>query len=205
MSLLYEAIQACIAGLSQFEEVIKLCLSKLRNFIDHPDQNLKYLGLLAMQGIMPLYPKAVAEHRDLILGCLDDEDVTVRVRALDLITGMVTKKNLPAIVGKLMEHLQTAEGAYRDDLLEKIVFICSQQFYKFITDFEWYIGVLIDLTRVQSKHGKVIRDQLIDVCVRVQVVREPAVEIMVRDIWNFFKKYFKKSWLDCNSFFRSNS
>lgn len=30
-----------------------------------------------------------AEHKDLILDCLKDDDVTIRMRALDLITQMV--------------------------------------------------------------------------------------------------------------------
>ena len=38
---------------------------------------------------MKIHPKAVAEHRDLVLTCLDDEDVSIRQRALDLLSGMV--------------------------------------------------------------------------------------------------------------------
>jgi AP-3 complex subunit delta len=180
MSLLYECIQTCIQGLNQFEPVMKLCVAKLRMFVEHPDQNLKYLGLVAMHGIMAYYPKGVAEHRDLILGCLDDEDTTVRVRALELLIGMVNKKNLSAITGKLMEHVSTAEGSYRDDLIEKIINMISQGTYKHVSDFEWYIGVLLDMTAIvggqTTTKGKLIRDQLLDVCMRVAVVRGFGVE-----------------------------
>lgn len=180
MSLLYECIQTCVQGLNQFEPVMKLCVAKLRVFIEHPDQNLKYLGLVAMQNIMAYYPKGVAEHRDLILGCLEDEDTTVRVRALELLIGMVNKKNLSAITGKLMEHISTAEGSYRDDLIEKIVNMISQGTYKYVADFEWYIGVLLDITRIvggqTTTKGKLVRDQLLDVCMRVSVVRGVGVE-----------------------------
>ena len=30
--------------------------------------------------------------------CLTDEDITIRLRALELLTGMVTRRNLPDIV-----------------------------------------------------------------------------------------------------------
>lgn len=50
---------------------------------------VKYLGLLALNSIMQIHPKAVAEHKDLVLNCLDDDDVTIRLRALDLLEGMV--------------------------------------------------------------------------------------------------------------------
>lgn len=180
MALLYECIQCCISGLSHIENIMRTCSAKLRIFIEHPDQNLKYLGLISMGNIMKTYPKGVIEHRDIILTCLEDADTTIRLRALDLISGMVNKKNLQTIVHKLVEYLNLATGQYREDLLENIVRICSQQNYKYIVDFEWYLGILIDLTYARdSKHGKLICDQILDVCVRVESIRPFAVDAMV--------------------------
>ena len=52
----------------------------------------------------------------------------------------VSKKNLMEIVKKLMLHMDKAEGShYRDELLSKIIEICSQSNYQFITNFEWYV------------------------------------------------------------------
>ena len=170
-------------------------------------QTVKYLGLLALYNIMQAHPKAVTEHRDMVIWCLDDEDITIRQRALDLLTGMVrhslarlpthlpthlltlylrvvmnqvTKRNLMDIIQKLMEKLEDAEGPYRDDLVQKIVQICSQNNYQHITDFEWYINVLIELTHIgNTTHGGLICDQLMDVCIRVQLIRECGVNNMV--------------------------
>jgi hypothetical protein len=51
----------------------------------------------------------------------------------------VSKKNLMEIVKKLMVHMDKAEGTiYRDELLVKIIDICSQDNYHFITSFEWF-------------------------------------------------------------------
>lgn len=48
----------------------------------------------------------------------------------------VSKKNLMEIMKKLMVHMEKAEGShYRDELLAKIIEICSQSNY--ITNFEW--------------------------------------------------------------------
>lgn len=47
------------------------------------------------------------------------------------------------IVKKLMSHVDKAEGTtYRDELLTKILDICSQSNYQHITNFEWYGGGL---------------------------------------------------------------
>ena len=50
---------------------------------------VKYLGLLAMSKILKTHPKSVQSHKDLILCCLDDKDESIRLRALDLLYGMV--------------------------------------------------------------------------------------------------------------------
>jgi AP-3 complex subunit delta-1 len=52
---------------------------------------VKYLGLLAMSKILQSHPKSVQAHNDLILQCLDDKDESIRLRALDLLSGMVKK------------------------------------------------------------------------------------------------------------------
>jgi AP-3 complex subunit delta-1 len=64
--------------------------------------------------------------------------ICYRLRALDLLYGMVGKKNIMEIVKKLMHHVDAAEGAnYRDELLTRIVSICAHNNYQYITNFEW--------------------------------------------------------------------
>uniref|UniRef100_A0A8C3L2B5 AP-3 complex subunit delta-1 n=1 Tax=Chrysolophus pictus TaxID=9089 RepID=A0A8C3L2B5_CHRPC len=158
----------------------QLCVQKLRILIEDSDQNLKYLGLLAMSKILKTHPKSVQSHKDLILQCLDDKDESIRLRALDLLYGMVSKKNLMEIVKKLMIHVDKAEGTtYRDELLTKIIDICSQSNYQYITNFEWYISILVELTRLEgTRHGHLIAAQMLDVAIRVKAIRKFAVSQM---------------------------
>lgn len=58
-------------------------------FNGHLVFTVKYLGLLAMSKILKTHPKSVQSHKDLILQCLDDKDESIRLRALDLLYGMV--------------------------------------------------------------------------------------------------------------------
>ncbi|KAL3270684.1 hypothetical protein HHI36_021212 [Cryptolaemus montrouzieri] len=195
MSLLYECINTVIAvlisissGMPNHAASIQLCVQKLRILIEDSDQNLKYLGLLAMSKILKTHPKSVQAHKDLVLQCLEDKDESIRLRALDLLYGMVSKKNLMEIVKKLMVHMDKAEGTiYRDELLSKIILICSQNNYQFITNFEWYVTVLVDLAQMEfgSKQGHVISSQLMDVSVRVEAIRPFAVSEMA-DLLNYY-------------------
>ena len=195
MSLLYECINTVIAvlisissGMPNHSASIELCVQKLRILIEDRDHNLKYLGLLAMSKILKTHPKSVQTHKDLILACLDDKDESIRLRALDLLYGMVSKKNLMEIVGKLLGHMERAEGStYRDELLFKVIEICSQGSYQFVTNFEWYLVVLVELIQLEanSRHGAVIATQLLDVAIRVQAVRAFAVKEMTTLLDNF--------------------
>ncbi|GAB1606310.1 AP-3 complex subunit delta-1-like isoform X1 [Argonauta hians] len=187
MSLLYECINTVIAvlisistGVPNHSASIQLCVQKLRILIEDSDQNLKYLGLLAMSKILATHPKSVQAHKDLILQCLDDKDESIRLRALDLLYGMVSKKNLMEIVKKLMIHMDKAEGShYRDELLSKIIEICSQSNYQYVLNFEWYVSILVELTRMEgTRHGKLIASQMLDVAIRVQTIRDFAVQQM---------------------------
>jgi len=143
------------------------------------------LGLLALSRVLKDYPKLVAEHNDIILRCIDDADISIRKRALDLLAGMVNKKNLPDIVKKLLAQIQEGSlGAsdlfFRDDMVARIINICSQGGYQFVTDFEWYLGVLIELCNYEgTQQGKAIAAQLLDVSIRVRVVRDFATSKMV--------------------------
>ncbi|CAO3623045.1 unnamed protein product [Cunninghamella echinulata] len=201
MSLLYECIYTVITGgfLEAAGEsshaLAATCAKKLRTFLEDPDQNLKYVGLLAMGKLLSTHPKLVAEQKDIILECIDDEDISIRLRALDLVVGMVNRKNTMDIVKRLMAHLIPPSSSnlppsihepttildpmYRTDIINRIIFICSQNQYHNITNFEWYISILVALTHTAGVNvGEILTNQLMDVTVRVKSVREYSVKQM---------------------------
>ncbi|CBY38432.1 unnamed protein product [Oikopleura dioica] len=193
MSLLYECINTLIqaktfapAG-NDNEALIQLCVDKLRILIEDNDQNLKYLGLLSMTRILESHPKIVSQHKDIILDCLDDKDESIRLRALDLISKMVTKSTIMDITAKLLDYVRKTDNAiYRDELVSKMIDMCSQQGFAFIKNFEWYLNVLLDLTKIESKvsYGPKIATQLLEITVRVRTLREYSVAQMSHILQN---------------------
>ncbi|KAJ1448600.1 adaptin N terminal region-domain-containing protein [Pelagophyceae sp. CCMP2097] len=160
--------------------IVKLCAEHLRGFIEDADQNLKYLGLVGFVELMQSHPKAVVEHKELVLLCLSDDDITIRTRALELLTGMVTRRNLEELVVKLLSHVARADGTYRDELISRIVFMCSRDKYAYLSDFAWYLSVLVQLAHLRgSKHGGLLAEQLVDVTMRVRPIRRYAARDMV--------------------------
>ena len=113
-SLQYECIQTITEALLHTKRedgsdaksvptVVKLCSDYLKGFIEESDQNLKYLGLVGLVSLLKSHPRNVVEHRDIILRCLNDEDSTIRVRSLELLTGIVSKKSIFDLVQHLLE------------------------------------------------------------------------------------------------------
>ncbi|KIW17788.1 hypothetical protein PV08_04983 [Exophiala spinifera] len=229
MSLLYE----CISGIIQggildgadsgvdVEEVADLCISKLRGMIVlDGDPNLKYVALLAFNKIVGTHPALVSMQQDVIMACLDDPDISIRMQALELVSGMVNSDSLQAVVNRLMKQLASlpssndanghydegqtdmeqrlvpdkrgSENAplsdeYRHEVIGRILDMCSYNTYANITDFEWYIEILVHLVRhlaadqdrSQSRAmgenstslGARIGSQLRDIAIRVKELR----------------------------------
>ena len=52
---------------------------------------------------MQVHPRVVAEHKTMILKCLNDEDITIRQRALDLVSGVCNLVQKSLILGNVRE------------------------------------------------------------------------------------------------------
>ena len=215
MSLLYECIQGIIQGgilnssesHQECEEIAELCVTKLRGLIViEGDPNcessttgrrssltvlVKYVALLSFGSIVESHLHLVAAHQDVILNCIDDPDISIRIQALELGSRMVTTENLTAVVGRLLyqlkeapilsdinpdrevkEFIETAVDSddedlsqdlrlddpyrlhsnpfprsYRIEVIQRILDMCSRDTYGNITDFEWYLEILIELVK----------------------------------------------------------
>lgn len=211
-SLLYEAVYTITLSLphcrkangsipSNIPSIVALCAKTLKGFLEEEDQNLKYLGLVGFGSLMVSHPKVLAspEYRPLILACLSDEDATIRLRALDLLSGVATKRNVVELVTQLLRHVELATGSYMAELIIKIVEICSGNKYTLIDDFAWYLDVLLILSYYgqgiernilgDKDIGKLISDQLVDVTMRVLSVRVHAVHKMIDILFEGSIKY----------------
>ncbi|KAI2643657.1 adaptin N terminal region-domain-containing protein [Xylaria nigripes] len=127
MSLLYECINGIIQGgilgsgddSSGKEEIALLCVNKLRSMIMvDGDPNLKYVALLAFNKIVDTHPWLVAQQEDVILECIDSADISIRIKALDLVQGMVSADNIVSIVSRLMRQLKVSSTIDRNNGLD---------------------------------------------------------------------------------------
>ncbi|KAK5110857.1 hypothetical protein LTR62_005568 [Meristemomyces frigidus] len=126
MSLLYECINGIVQGgimeaaegTTDGDEVARLCVNKLRAMlVVEGDPNLRYVALLAFAKITATHGDMVSQHSDVILECIDDPDISIRSRALELVVGMINANNLQSVVERLLQQLRTAgKTSYAADI-----------------------------------------------------------------------------------------
>lgn len=115
-------------------------------------------------------------QQDVIMDCLDDPDISIRLQALELAAGMVTSDILQHVVNRLIDQLRLASSQdllandapdapedgpsssnppsinlpndYRTEVAHRILDMCSQNNYSEIADFDWYVSVLTQLVRL---------------------------------------------------------
>lgn len=128
-------------------------------------------------------------QQDVIMHCLDDADISIRLQALELAARMVTSDNLQSIVGRLISQLMGSQSLkkgshsepgdgysewelnepqsewtnkaplilppeYRVQVLHRILDICSSDNYSNLTDFEWYVDVLMRLVTLLPAYSE---------------------------------------------------
>lgn len=71
-------------------------------------QIVKYVALLAFNKIVTSHPHFVSAHQDVIMSCIDDPDISIRLQALDLSSGMISSDNLTSVIDRLMRQLREA-------------------------------------------------------------------------------------------------
>ncbi|KAL1514843.1 hypothetical protein AB1Y20_003928 [Prymnesium parvum] len=159
-------------------DTARLAAAKLKEFVEHDDQNLKYLGLLALARLQAADKSLIDECSDAVLRCLDDDDLSVRAQALSLVAGMVTRANLSLLVGKLMAQLDAPQLSHRDGVLQVILAACRADGFAHVPSFRWLVATLLELGRRggASAHAAAVAELLLEVALRVPSVRAFAAE-----------------------------
>jgi AP-3 complex subunit delta-1 len=176
-SLLFECITTVCAGMTSNAEIVEMALEHLKDFVLDTDPNLKYLGFKALEQFVKHIPQTVLRFGNAALMCLSTTDPTIRSSALRVISGLVSKNDLKEVILRILDHISAADTAYRNELSETILSICCRDKYSLVSDFSWYLNILVELARVPgSTHGKTIAFQVTDIACRVEAMRDDAVQ-----------------------------
>ncbi|KAI0601787.1 Adaptor protein complex AP-2 alpha subunit [Biscogniauxia sp. FL1348] len=148
-AVLFEAINLII-HLDTEHALMKQISTRLGRFITSRETNVRYLGLEAMTHLAARAENLdpIKQHQDVILGSLKDRDISVRRKGLDLLYSMCDSTNSGPIVAELLQYLQNADFAIREEMALKIAILTE----KYATDIQWYINVSLRLVAIAGDH-----------------------------------------------------
>ncbi|BDA41202.1 AP-2 complex subunit alpha-1 [Coccomyxa sp. Obi] len=141
-AIVFEAIALALA-LEADPELLTAGVAMLGKFISVREPNIKYLGLENMVRLaeVPAVADTINRHRQSIINSLQDADISIRRRALDLLFAMCNPSNVREIVGELLTYLQGAEFGMREELVLKTA-VLAERFYP---DLHWYVDSMLKL------------------------------------------------------------
>jgi AP-1 complex subunit gamma-1 len=92
--------------------------------------------------------EAVAKHREPIIDCLSEPDITLRKRALVLIFALINKHNVTNLVRELLQYLELADLEYRSYMVTELYAVAIQH----APDRKWHVDTLLSIVRRAPAH-----------------------------------------------------
>lgn len=177
-SLMFECIRTIVTSLPEHESAVKLAVAKIRELLIDDDPNLKYLGLQGLAVVSQNNLWAVLENKDTVIKSLSDSDPNIRLESLRLVMVMVSEDNVVEILRVLVNYALKSDPEFCNEILGYILSTCSKNYYEIIMDFDWYVNLLGEISRIPQCHrGEEIENQLIDIALRVKDVRPQLVRV----------------------------
>lgn len=180
-SVEYEAIRCTIRTMPDGTELMALALEKLQSFVNSSDRNLRYLSLELFKEVleMPHIAKesissAMPGVHEKVLESIEESDCTARKVALQLLDRIVTPTSFGETVRKLIDF--SKKSSQPDEFMGTILRMGARDQYALLEDFAWYLLILAEIAgNVDTIHADQIAEQMIDITVRVSLVRPYAM------------------------------
>ena len=109
-------------------------------FFSSDSRNLNYIGIIGLIELVKRDKKYAAQHQDKVIQCLEDPDLTLKTKTLELLVKMTNKDNAEAIVDKLMENLKTLppDSKVKKELVGNIHHLVN----KFSPNKTWFVRTM---------------------------------------------------------------
>lgn len=79
-----------------------------------------YVALMTLNKTVAIDTNAVQRHRNIILDCLRDADISIRRRALDLSFALINESNVRVLTRELLAFLEVADAEFKSSMVTNI-------------------------------------------------------------------------------------
>ncbi|QIW95516.1 hypothetical protein AMS68_001034 [Peltaster fructicola] len=158
-SILYEAVLT-ILDIEADSGLRVLGVNILGKFLSNKDNNIRYVALNTLIKVVAIEPNAVQRHRNTILDCLRDPDISIRRRALDLSFTLINESNVRVLIRELLSFLEVADNEFKPIMTSQIGIAAD----RFSPNKRWHVDTML---RVLTLAGNYIKEQILSSFVRL--------------------------------------
>ena len=158
-AILYEAVLT-ILDIEADSGLRVLGVNILGKFLTNKDNNIRYVALNTLNKVVAIEPNAVQRHRNTILECLRDPDISIRRRALDLSFMLINEGNVRVLVRELLAFLEVADSEFKPAMTTQIGIAAD----RFAPNKRWHVDTIL---RVLKLAGAYVKEQILSSFVRL--------------------------------------
>jgi len=144
-AILYECVQT-IMEVNSESSLRVLAVNILGRFLLNRDNNIRYVALNSLTKVANDDIASVQRHRNTIVECLKDADISIRQRALELIYQLVNESNVVSLTSELLNYLVVAGSDQRAGLVSRILLIIEN----FSPNKKWKIDTVCTMLSVSG-------------------------------------------------------
>lgn len=158
-AILYEAVLT-ILDIEADSGLRVLGVNILGKFLSNKDNNIRYVALNTLLKVVAIEPNAVQRHRNTILECLRDPDISIRRRALDLSFTLIREDNIRVLIRELLAFLEVADNEFKSVMTTQIGIAAD----RFAPSKRWHIDTML---RVVKLAGNYVKEQILSSLIRL--------------------------------------
>ncbi|OJJ36614.1 hypothetical protein ASPWEDRAFT_38217 [Aspergillus wentii DTO 134E9] len=158
-AILYEAVLT-ILDIEADSGLRVLGVNILGKFLSNKDNNIRYVALNTLNKVVAIEPNAVQRHRNTILECLRDPDISIRRRALDLSFMLINESNVRVLVRELLAFLEGADNEFKPVMTTQIGIAAD----RYAPNKRWHVDTIL---RVLKLAGSYVKEQILASFVRL--------------------------------------
>ncbi|QRV89218.1 adaptin (adaptor HA1/AP1 adaptin gamma subunit) [Ceratobasidium sp. AG-Ba] len=137
-----------------------MAINILGKFLSNRDNNIRYVALNTLNKVVAMDTNAVQRHRNIILDCLRDGDISIRRRALELSYALINETNVRVLTRELLAFLEVADNEFKLGMTTQISLAAE----RFAPNKRWHIDTVL---RVLKLAGNYVREEVLSSFIRL--------------------------------------
>ncbi|WWC70337.1 uncharacterized protein I206_104287 [Kwoniella pini CBS 10737] len=158
-SILYETVLT-VLEIEADSGLRVMAINILGKFLTNRDNNIRYVALNTLNKVVSIDTNAVQRHRNTILDCLRDGDISIRRRALELSYALVNESNVRVMIRELLSFLEVADNEFKLGMTTQICLAAE----RFAPNKRWQIDTVL---RVLKVAGNYVREEVLAAFIRL--------------------------------------